>query len=97
MPCSDLGGAPVTLEHEVFAILDVVVHRAARDAELGRDLRERGQEHAFLVQLARGFVQHALVFVSARSRGRKLFDGWRCVHEESLASAGAYSFSRNTH
>ena len=63
MACSDFRGAPIALEHQVFAIRDVVVHRAARDAELRGDLRERGQQHALLVQLARGFVEHALVLV----------------------------------
>ncbi len=89
MACSDFRGAPITLEHQVFAVRDVVVHRAARHAELRRDFRERSEQHAFLVQLARGFVQHALVLVrGARGRGRKLFDRWRCRHERAAGGSG---------
>jgi hypothetical protein len=74
MPGNDLGGASIALEHQVFAIRDVVVHGAASDAELGSNFRQRRQQHSLLIELPGSLVEHALVAIAhdgvGRSRGR---------------------------
>jgi hypothetical protein len=65
---SELAGAQVALEDQVFAVLDVVVNGRAREADSLGDLVHRGCGDAARIELAGGFIEQ--YFALGRPGGR---------------------------
>ena len=94
----ELAGAQVALEDQVLAVLHVVVHRGARQADALGDLVDRGCGDAARIELASGLVEQdfalrrpggAASWRLRRGRGRRLYGRRRPAAVLVLSSARA--------